>query len=293
MINKEYKNTRTKLILKDNKGYYYISLLGRLYINNLPRKFHTSNPYTIENIKLWCKLNDKPFELLDGQEYKGNKKKLKWKCLKEDCGETFEANLNNIFNWGCGYCAGQKVGLSNCLATKNPELAKQWHPTKNNNLTPYNFTYGSHKEVWWLCLECGHEWEASIKSRSLLNAGCPQCNESKGEIRIREWLKSNNIKYNIQKEFDGLVGLGGGLLYYDFYLSSNNLLIEYDGEFHYKLIKKYKSEPIKYAEERLKYQKAHDKLKDEYAKKHNIKLLRIPYWDFDNIEKILEKENPY
>jgi hypothetical protein len=65
------------------------------------------------------------------------------------------------------------VGADNCLQTVNPELAKQWHPTKNGGLTPNDVTKGSNKKVWWYC-ENGHEWEASIANRTKGN-GCPNC----------------------------------------------------------------------------------------------------------------------
>ena len=165
------------------------------------------------------------------------------------------------------------------------------------------------KKVWWKCKECNHEWPASIANRSN-GRGCPKCNESKGEKeckrvfiskdfieinqenyeKLLETEMNNNIYFIPQKEFKDLIGLKGGLLSYDFYIPKLNHLVEYDGEFHYKPIKKYKNEPIKDAEERLRKQQIHDKLKNEYCIKHNIKLLRIPYWEFDNIETILTKE---
>ena len=45
----------------------------------------------------------------------------------------------------------------NDLATLNPVLAKEWHPTENGNLKPEDVTPGSGKEVWWLCPE-GHPY---------------------------------------------------------------------------------------------------------------------------------------
>ena len=51
------------------------------------------------------------------------------------------------------------------LAYLYPELAKEWHPTKNGELTPYDVTHGSNKKVWWLG-KCGHEWEQIVKSRT-------------------------------------------------------------------------------------------------------------------------------
>ena len=56
-----------------------------------------------------------------------------------------------------------------------PEIAKEWHPTKNGNLTPFNFSKGSHLKVWWKCYEDeDHEWMASIGHRST-GRGCPVC----------------------------------------------------------------------------------------------------------------------
>ena len=56
----------------------------------------------------------------------------------------------------------------------DPALLKQWDREKNGDLTPDGVTYGSHRKVWWRC-EKGHSWQAQIKSRTLLGAGCPVC----------------------------------------------------------------------------------------------------------------------
>jgi len=80
-----------------------------------------------------------------------------------------------------------------------------------------------------------------------------------------------------------LIGVGGGNLSYDFYLPNYNLLIEYQGEFH-------DGTAIQQSKEKFKKQLEHDKRKREYADNHNINLLEIWYWDFDNIEKILKRE---
>ena len=375
LLDKIYNNSITKLTLKDSEGYYYYIKFSTLHLGNIPRKFDKSNPYTIQNIRLWCKLNNKQFELLS-DTYDGNNKYLEWKCLKEECGEIFKQNWGSIHNGqNCSVCAGRQVGLSNCLATKNPQLAKEWHPTLNGDLTPYDvtcnsgkyvwwqcsknpkhewpakiysrndgnncpycfgryptkdnnlliceselckewnydknkkrpdeYTPNSGKKVWWVCKECNHEWKCAIFDRSRKDGkkcGCPECNKSKGEKKIDEVLFKNNWikikqkefiqlidenKYNKnyyipQKEFDGLMGLGGGLLSYDFYIPKLNFLIEYQGEQHKKYIpgfhKTYK-DFIK--------QKEHDKRKKEYAQNNNINLLEIWYYDFDNIESIL------
>jgi len=58
----------------------------------------------------------------------------------------------------------QKPNPGESLAELNPELAKQWHPTKNEPLLPEHFTLGSHKKVWWQN-HLGHEWQAQISYR--------------------------------------------------------------------------------------------------------------------------------
>lgn len=73
---------------------------------------------------------------------------------------------------GCPGCSGKKVFPSNSLAVVKPELSREWHPTKNGELTPYEVTVGSGKKVWWLCGSCGNEWETTICHRKN-GTGCP------------------------------------------------------------------------------------------------------------------------
>jgi hypothetical protein len=109
---------------------------------------------------------------------------------------------------------------------------------------------------------------------------CPICNESKGERKIRYYLENNKINLISQYTFENLKDIE--LLRFDFgILSNNNLicLIEYDGIGHYKedVFSRYSYiNTIK-----------HDQMKNDYCNKNNIKLLRIPYWEYDNIEQIL------
>ncbi len=102
----------------------------------------------------------------------GSNKQIWWMCEK---GHEWQ-NVVNVRNGGngCPYCANQKVWVGyNDLATLNPELAKQWHPTKNGDKKPSDFTPGANKKAWWIC-EKGHEWEAFISSRKK-GHGCQEC----------------------------------------------------------------------------------------------------------------------
>lgn len=116
--------------------------------------------------------------------------------------------------------------------------------------------------------------------------GCSICNESKGELRIRMWLENNQIGYIPQKTFEDLKDKGK--LSYDFYIPEHNLLIEYQGAYHDGLV--YERNPKRQTEEALKGQQKRDDIKRQYAKDNNYRLLEIWYWDFENIDSILEKE---
>ena len=76
---------------------------------------------------------------------------------------------------GCPYCQNKKIQMENSLGTTHLHIAKEWHPTKNLPLTPYDVSFGSDKKVFWLCSkDPTHEWDALISSRSL-GRGCPHC----------------------------------------------------------------------------------------------------------------------
>ena len=110
------------------------------------------------------------------------------------------------------------------------------------------------------------------------------CNTpTKGEQQILNYLEKNNIEFVFQKCFTDLIGKKGRQLSYDFYLPSNNLLIEYQGIQH--------SEPVKYfgGEEQFVIQQETDRRKREYAENNGYKLLEIWYFDYNNINEILNK----
>jgi hypothetical protein len=62
----------------------------------------------------------------------------------------------------------------NDLATTDPELALEWHPDLNGEITPAQVSTGSNKKVWWLGA-CGHEWQALLSNRNGKQTGCPKC----------------------------------------------------------------------------------------------------------------------
>ena len=102
-------------------------------------------------------------------------RKVWWRC---DLGHPYQAMIGarTMHGSGCPYCANRKVlpGF-NDLATVEPKIAAQWHPTLNGALTPEMVTAGSHRKVWWQCPN-GHIWKAVIYSRAgPQKCGCPIC----------------------------------------------------------------------------------------------------------------------
>ncbi len=116
---------------------------------------------------------------------------------------------------------------------------------------------------------------------------CPYCETSKGEAKIAEILDSFNITYKKQYRFDNCrsVKTKNQRLPFDFAIINKEkklvFLIEFDGEQHYT--------GWHYDTKSLKSIKQNDNIKNQYCTDNNIPLLRIPYWNFDNIEQILEE----
>ncbi|MEX0134930.1 DUF2726 domain-containing protein [Bacillus nitratireducens] len=133
------------------------------------------------------------------------------------------------------------------------------------------------------CKKCNHESE--IRAASLGVKGCSNCKESKGEKQINDCLESNNLKFKRQFWFDNCRATLP--LPFDFVVFNEDEIIcaiEYDGEQHYKVI------PHFGGEAGLQKRKNRDEIKTNYCKENNIPLIRIPYWEFDNISQILNKE---
>lgn len=190
---------------------------------------------------------------------------------------------------GCPYLSGKAVYEGfNDLKTTNPELAEEWDYKKNIK-KPTEVTKGSGASINWKCKKCGYTWTATIHSRTTGN-GCPSCNESKGEKNIKEYLKNNNIDFEVQYTNDKCKHKKH--LRFDFAIFKNKellVLIEYDGIQHFEPIT-FGGISLEKAKEKLKENKKRDKIKTKYCKDNNIPLIRISYKEFENIEQILNLE---
>ena len=105
---------------------------------------------------------------------RGSKKKVWWQCHKNMSHEWPAQISSRQSGHGCPFCAKLKINLENSLASKYPEIASQWHPTKNGNLTADQIAPRAKKKYWWKCnMADDHEWEASVDNRQ--KGGCSIC----------------------------------------------------------------------------------------------------------------------
>ena len=179
------------------------------------------------------RLNAKGDELISDYINVSTKVRIRYgKCRHEHPeGEGVTPNAYKNGN-GCGICSGYiVVERINDLATKRPELAKEWHPTKNGDLKPTQvICRTSNKKVWWLCQDCGYEWEAIIKDRVGRNTSCPNCGDG---VSYPEKLMALVLE-KLGVEFTRQLTYNNGEHRYDFYVALWKAIFETHGIQHYE-----------------------------------------------------------
>jgi len=140
---------------------------------------------------------------------------------------------------------------------------------------------GNEKKYYtFKCITCGSVFKDHLFGKRI--PVCKQCfpsNRSKGENKIYNFLKKENISFINEKTFENCKDTN--LLPFDFYLPEHNTLIEYDGRHHFEIIKHFGGE------EKFKKTVLHDKIKNEFAEKNEYNLIRISYKDYNKVEKIV------
>ena len=121
---------------------------------------------------------------LPSQFRKFSSKKVWWQCKVNNKHEWKARISGRTFkNYGCPVCYKetkinpmQLIDETNSLSSQFSEIAKEWHPTKNDDRLPNQFRKFSHKKVWWQCkVNNNHEWIARISDRTKNRSGCPIC----------------------------------------------------------------------------------------------------------------------
>lgn len=207
-------------------------------------------------------------ELLEQWDYQRNKiqpqevmhgssRTVWWKCPN---GHSYQQKIckKALRSSGCPICSGHKtVSGINDFATLYPELAKEWHPSKNGLLTPSCVSKKSGTKVWWQC-KYGHEWQTTPKDRASGNTGCPVCSQ-----RRQTSFPEQAVYYYIKKLYPDAINRFRDIfdngMELDIYVPSIRLAVEFDGAVWHKTEDAHRREKIKYT----------------ICREHGIKLFRI------------------
>ena len=272
----EYVNAHTKIKCKCKiDGYEFEMKPNDLLRGQGCPKCAGNIKKTTEEFKQEIKDINENIEILG--EYINNKIKIKCKCKID--GYEWEMTPNSLLRGqGCPKC-GIKSRVEKRSKT-HKEFIKEIKKI-NDDIEILGEYVNSQTKIKVRCKKDGHEWKAT-PNNLLSGYGCPKCNASKGEKRIAKYLDSRNIEYKSQYKFNNCKSKHK--LPFDFYIPNLNIAIEYDGRQHYEIIDYFDGL------DGFIDTKVRDTIKTVYCKENNIKLIRIPYWDFDNIEEILEKE---
>ncbi len=190
-------------------------------------------------------------------------------------GEFSQTPNSHLDGKGCMECYRKSRRL---LLTDVINRANEIHNNKYNySKTIYINTYTN------ITIVCPiHGDFEQLPSNHLFGRGCPKCNQSHGEREITKFLDKYNIRYVKNKRFNSCVYKRE--LRFDFYLIDFDILIEYDGIQHFIPNDRFGGQKM------FDYRTICDNIKNEWVITENKKLIRIPYWDFSNIENILTEE---
>lgn len=268
-----YQGSLTKIKVKHNK-------CGKVY-EVVPSNFlrGTRCPYCLINDKTKTDAQfKKEVQALVGDEYTflepyvNNHAKLQVRHNK--CDNIYKVKPNDFLTGRrCPYCAGH-------IKKTNLQFKQEVYDLVGDEYKFLDSYVNNNTKLRVKHSKCGNVYSVS-PSNFKQGYRCPYCSSPRGEDIINKILKSLNIKYEYQKTFDDLKDIN--LLSYDFYIPSQNILIEYQGIQHYQPVDVFGGET------EFSIQQKHDQMKSEYAKSNNYCLIAIPYTEdtFSKIKKYL------
>ena len=276
LLSKEYINNHTKLKMICDKGHECEITFGNFKQGKRCRtcafeKISQDRKLNYNYVKEYIELQG--YALLEN-EYVKSDVPMKMKCNN---GHICYISWDN-FKYGrrCKECKYE--GLS--------EKFRYSYDYVKNYIQSYGYKLLSKEYInnsTPLLIECtnGHKFHRTFGIFKLTQK-CPIWSQTEGENKISEILTKLNKEFIYNKPyFNDLLSPKDNPLRPDFILPNEKIWIEYDGIFHYEKV---------YENDGHDDIVINDKIKNKYAKKHDWKLIRIPYWEFDNIETILNKE---
>lgn len=272
-----YVNNKTEIRVKHNKCGNIYKITPNHFLRGIRCPFCSSN-----NGKTDTQFQKEVYDLVGDEylfleHYVNNYTKLKVKHNK--CGHIYKVTPSNfLLGTRCPYCAdyGQ------------PKKTDAQFKREVYNLVGDGYTFldpyiDSGTKLRIKHNKCGNIYEVRPSDFFSHNSRCPYCNSPKGETIISKILDTLNVNYEAQKTFNDLKDVQ--LLSYDFYIPSQNILIEYQGMQHYQAIDYFGGES------KFRYQQKHDKMKSDYAESNNYNLITVPYTEdtFSKIKRYLVK----
>ena len=207
-------------------------------------------------------------------EYISIKRKVLIICKEH--GEFYQTPHSHIRGSGCYYCGLEKMKRS----LKKPiyEFIRECNIIHSNLYDYSKVKYDKLTDkIIIICSDHGEFEQRAFSHKQ--GYGCSKCNKSKGEYKIEFFLLDKKINYKYNKRFDDCKNIN--TLPFDFYLPEFNICIEYDGIQHYEIVEHFGGQY------KLDYQNKLDSIKNNWCLDNNVKLLRISYKDYNNIENIL------
>lgn len=230
----------------------------------------------IEEVNEWL-LNNRP--TIQCLEYGGTTRTSSlFRCFID--GYEWNAKFCDIkSNQGCPVCGKVKK-------IKTIDEVNKWLTENKTNIVCLSYIGNVRQKSLFYCNNCHHSWETTYNSIRC-GTGCPNCNLSKGEKQIQKILDENKVLYKTQFWFPDCIYETP--LKYDFAIFDNKelyALCEYQGIQHYEPVD-FANKGKEWAESLFKLNQTRDNIKRDYCKEHNIKLIEIPYWDFNKIGDIM------
>lgn len=275
-----YINAKTKICVIDKEvGEFWITPDKHLNAGQGPMKTahkRGGQARAISFSDFIQKANHKYGDYYDYSFVKFNKTTDKVKIICKIHGEFEQTVQRHLFDSGCRLC-GIKI-RGDKRRTKFSDFLIRAVAVHEDKYVYNENTYVKMSSYTTITCKKHGDFQ-QVGTCHLEGDGCPKCKSSRGEVKIENFLIRNNIEYKSQFKVNKKTRHR-----FDFYLLNHNTLIEYDGEQHFK--------PIDFwgGDENLKKIQKNDELKNKMAEDNNFKLIRIDYKNFNNIEKILEKE---
>lgn len=267
----EYISSKVKIQVQCPNDHepYYVSWGNFKTGKRCPKcKFEKlSNQYRRDEHYVENYIRSYGYEWIDGDYVNGKSKIILW-C---DKGHEYTTSFD-IFRNGfrCPHCYGNaKLSydeVKNKILNEGFTLLSDEYINTQNKLT-IECMFGHVFEMTWNHFQQGER--------------CPYCNVTNGIYSIINILESHGVYYELEYTFDDCKNIKA--LPFDVYIPSKRILIEFDGEQHF-LDGAFGKDTLNLMN--IKYR---DNIKNTYCDNNNLTLIRIPYWDINRVEEILNE----